>query len=149
KLTGLEKTYRLTDGVSLIAEAKNCAMHMDPDTPDETDTLDVLINPYGLIVASQRLTEFLMERSIPKVEYLPVSILDPKKKPIQEKYFIVHPIDHVECLNADASEGEWDIVDDSALESVRRVVLNLDAVDRSRSIFRPNPLLDVALVRRE
>ena len=149
KLAGVAETYRLVDGDSLESEIDGARMTMDPDTPDATLLADVLINPYAVIVASERLVEFLKARNVAKVEYLPVAIINHRGRPIKEKYFIVHPIKHVDCLDVDASGGRWAAMDDTVIDKVKRIVLVDKKVDAARAIFRPKPLVKVVILRRD
>ena len=149
KLAGLEKTYRLVDGVPLAQGfPEGVSFRMDPDNPHDTLLADNLVNPYMVIVASAAAVDVLRARAVPLVEYLPVSIIDHKGKAVPEPYFIVHPIEHAACLDVAASGGEWDMIDPEVLDSVENVVLDEQRIEAERELFRPKPLVDVVVVRR-
>src|SRR5438552_3993429 len=99
-LVRVEKDYQLRKGVPLASTfPEDAAFTMDPDFPDNTVLTDNLLNTNMMIVASMRLKMFLERQSLRKVEYLPVTIINHKGKPASREYFIVHPIDPVECLD--------------------------------------------------
>lgn len=149
KMAGLDKTYRLVDGVPMQSEFPDGVhFQMDPDNPTDTLLADNLINPYSVIVASDALATFIRDGHGKKLEFLPVSIVDHRGKTVPESYFIIHPVDHVDCLDVDASGGQWDLIDSEVLDSVERIVLDQEKLDPGRSIFRPCPLVDVVVIRR-
>ncbi|MBT8143817.1 MAG: hypothetical protein KJO55_03890 [Gammaproteobacteria bacterium] len=150
KIINFDKPYLLDDGKPLAADFPgDVGLLMDPDTPEDSLLADNLLNPMALIVVSAKLKQLLEERGLQKTEYLPVAIIDHRNRPVDEPYFIVHPINHVQCLDVDASGGEWDLIDDTVLESVERVVLDTPRLEQGRELFRPFPLTDIVVVSRE
>lgn len=157
KLEGVEKKWELNEGVSRAASFPTDAFfHMHRDRPYDTLLTDNLKNINMLIVGSGRLKEFLEKRRVEKVEYLPVTILDHKDKPIRSNYFIIHPIDPVACLDIDRCGATWDELDEDDIESVQRIVIDASMIDEERQVikierklFRPRHFYRITLIRRD
>ena len=143
----VEKQYRLTDGVPMLVDfPSDASFTMDPDFPTDMVLVDNLINTDGLVIVSQELKEFLAGENLQEVEFLPVTIINHKGRPVPDPYFIVHPINHVECLDLEESEAEFDLIDTDAIDSVEQIALDDSKVDSAREFFRPAPFCDVALI---
>jgi hypothetical protein len=148
ELYGVDKQYELDKGIPRLANfPKNARFKMDSDFPHDTLLVDNLDNTDDLIVASRRLKEFLETRPLMHMEYLPIAILDHKKKPVEDEYFIVHPIDLPECLDIKKSQVTWGISKDWA-DKVKQLVIDMTKVEPDRDLFRPKPFYSVILVRR-
>lgn len=147
ELLGVEKQYQLKEGFPRAATfPKDAVFPMHPDRPHDTILLDNLYNTDNLIVVSRRLKEFLEARPLVKVEYLPVTILNHKKKPASRDYFIIHPVDLPQCLDIAKSGVTWGIVDKERVDEVKQLVLDESKVDRE--LFRPKPFFNVIIVER-
>ncbi len=150
ELIGVEKDYQLRKGVpfgaSFPAEA---AFTMDPDFPDNTLLTDNLLNTDLMIVASLRLKQFLDQQGLPKVEYLPVTVLNHKGRPASRDYFIVHPIDPVECLDLDKCQPTWSAIDKTSIKRLKKLVLDESKIEKDRRLFRPKGFHRVILAHQE
>lgn len=149
ELRGVEKTFLLNKGVSLESTFPASASYtMNPDFPTDTMLTDNLINTDMLIVGSLRLKKFLCSRKVTLVEYLPVSIFDHKGKIASGEYFIIHPVDPVECIDIDQSIVEWGLINPDTIDSIERLVINEAKIDSDRQLFRPKLFTDIILVKR-
>jgi hypothetical protein len=148
-LDGVEDTFELSDGVSRAANFGDSATYtMDPNFPNDTILVDHLFNTDFRIVGSLRLKEFLDSRHVTKVEYLPVTILNHKNKPASKDYFIIHPIEPVECLDAEKSGARWSRIDKTRIDKVERLVVDEEKIDPDRVLFRAKAFHRVILTRR-
>jgi hypothetical protein len=146
---GVDDDYALTKGVSQAGGfPPDAAFTMDPDFPNHTLLADNLINLNCMIVASKRLKEFLEMQNLAKVEYLPVKIIDHKGRPVSPEYFIIHPIEPVDCLDVARCEPTWSRIDKSAINRVKRLCLNEEKVGAQRLLFKPHSFFNVVLVHR-
>jgi hypothetical protein len=127
------------------AEAK---MDFDPEHPRDTVRTDNLANTDCLLVISERLCDLLVKRKLVGMEYLPIPILDHKKKPITDKYFIAHTVDHVDCLDLKASKPTFSQIRKTRVTDVEKLVLDPKRVDPKRELFRIKNFADEALVSR-
>lgn len=149
-LEGFEDEFELSEGVPLAARFPEDALfRMDPELPDNTVLTDNLVNKNMLVVASRRLKELLERFALEKVEYLPVTILDHRGRPTKVEHFIVHPLDPVDALDADASGADFSPIDDTVIDEIEKLVLDEDELDPKRRFFRLQGLWEVTLVHRE
>jgi uncharacterized protein DUF1629 len=150
KLIGVDNEFELNDGITRAANfPPSAGFQMDPDKPRWTLLVDNVFNVCMLLVGSQRLKEFLESRGIVKMEYLPVGIINHKRKRAPESYFILHPIDPVECLDINRSGVTWSQIDNQIINEVRHLAIDASKIPADRMIFRPRYFSDVVLVRRE
>lgn len=149
ELKNVKDDHELVFGRSRAADfPRDAQFLMDPDFPTNTVLTDSLYNTDSLIVASQRLVDFLASRRIPSVEYLPVTIIDHKKKPVKARYFIVNPVGLVDCVDAAASGGTPDLILPTTLMSIERLVLDESRIPADRQIFRTVQVNSPVIVRK-
>jgi hypothetical protein len=150
QLIGLDDPEELNEGVTMADRFPGDATFtMHPDFPYNLILTDSLRNTDFLIVASSRLRDFLEKRAILKVEYLPVTIINHKRRAVKDTYYIIHPVDHVDCLDLEKCGVAWSPIDSSVIDSMEQLVLDPDRIDQSRGIFRPKFFPDVTLIKRE
>ena len=150
KLSGIEDEWELTEAIPLASQfPENVEFSMHPDFPNNTLMIDNLQNSYRLIVASNKLKEFLESKNLPKVEYLPIIIKNHKGKIINNNYFIIHPIDPVDCMNLSKSKIEWGIIDEKSIDEVENLVLDENKIDPERKLFRLKYFYDIIIVHKE
>lgn len=149
--TGVAKKFPLHDGLSLAEGFPlDAAFHMHPDHPDDLLLQDSLANSDMCLVVSERLKRAVQALAPPRVEYLPVGIVDHRGRRIREPYYVLHPVDPVDCIDAAASEAEFDtLLDPESIESVQQMVLDEARVPADRQIFRLAHYWGAIVVRRE
>ncbi|MEQ1850440.1 MAG: DUF1629 domain-containing protein [Chthoniobacteraceae bacterium] len=146
----MEKQYQFNDGMSRAENfPSDAAFTMDPEFPDNTLLTDNLINLNMMIVVSSKLREFLEKRAPTHLEYLRVTILNHKGKPASEDYFIIHPIDPVDCLDLPKSQPTYSSMDRTNIKRVKQVALDESKVDRDRLLFRPKSFYRATLIKEE
>jgi hypothetical protein len=148
-LSGVDDVWELLDGLPRAERFPDDASYsMHPDFPDDTLLTDSLINSDMLIVASPKLKAFVEARKLKKVEYLPLRIIDHKGKVASKDYFIIHPIEPVDCLDLEASGAIRSTIDTETIRKVKRLVLDESKLDPDRELFRPKGFYRATLVRR-
>jgi hypothetical protein len=149
QLSPVDKLYEVKKGVprahTFPTDAK---FTVDKDFPNSTLLVDALETVYDLTVVSPRLKEFIAAREPRNVEYLPVTILNHKRRPAAQ-YFILNPVHPVECLDLSASGAEWDVVANEVIDQVERIVIDESKVDDDLLLFKPKFLYRVIIVRRD
>jgi len=149
KLINVDEQFQLPKGVSRAATfPPDAAFTMDPDFPDDTGLTDNLVNTDRLVIVSARLKAFLESQRLPKVEYLPVAILNHEGRPASREYFIVHPIDLSACVDMQRSGVEWSAIDPTSIDTVTSLAIDETSLDPAVTLFRPKPFYDVVLIRR-
>jgi hypothetical protein len=147
---GVEKSFQLRKGISRADSfPANATFTMNPEFPNDTLLADNLFNTNLFIVASIKVKNFLEGQKILQMEYLPVKIVDHKGRVASSEYFIIHPIDPVECIDLKSSDVDWGIIDKTLIDHARRLVLDETKVPPDRQIFRPKPYYRIILVRRD
>jgi hypothetical protein len=150
RLEGVKKQYQLRDGISRVADfPEEAAFAMNPDFPHDTLLTDNIININQMIVASARLKDFMEARKLPKVEFLPVTILNHRGKPVSQRFFIIHLLDHVDCLEVEKCSPVWSKIDTDTIQRLKRLVIDEKRIGKSREIFRPKHFPEVVLVYRK
>lgn len=109
---------------------------MDPDAPRDTILTDFLQNIHSLLIVSRRLKEFLENRGVKAVEYLPVTILNHKGKVASSDYFIVHTVDDIDCLDLAQSGPRYSSIRKESIDRVERMVLDPTRVSPERELFQ-------------
>ena len=134
---GFDKSYLLSEGIKVADQyPKGVYFDMHPERPHDILLVDSLFNTDSELVISESLVNFLTDKKLTNLEFLPVKIMDHKGKYIDEKYFIMNVLDHQNCLDTDASDAEISMIDNKTIESVEQIVLIEDNVDDSFDIFR-------------
>jgi hypothetical protein len=149
-LHGIEAVHELLYGVPRATSfSEDAVWDVDEDAPPNGILPDSINNPYRLLACSRRLVEFLQASEVPRVEYLPVAIRNPKGRIISKDVFIVHPLEPVDCLDVDKSSVEWSPIAETDIDRVARVVLDESKLDPTRQLFRLAKFPDLVLVRRD
>ncbi len=148
-LQGVARAHAMANGESFEKIFPATAQYtFSPDFKRNTLLVDCLINVGTRIVCSERLKNFVKERSPEKVEYLPVRVLDHKGKPVEAPFFIVHPIDPPDCIDHAKSKIDLAASDPDFL-SIDSLVIDETKVSPKRLLFRAKSYPDKILLRRE
>ena len=148
-MKGYAEEWRLMEGQSQKDSFPASArFDMNPEYPKETALTDSLYNIDKQIVASPKLRALLEGLKIPCMEYIPVSVFDLKGKPLDVPYVIAHPIEPIDCLDAEASGAEYSLIDPETIDEVERLVIDERRIDPARLLFRPKGYYDVILAHR-
>ena len=92
----------------------------------------------GQVVVSKKLKEALEDiLTDHRVQYLPVSILNHKKRLASDAYFIVHSQDVFDCIDVKKSGVQWNPLDKNEITLCKKLVINPDAVPKKMKLFRP------------
>jgi hypothetical protein len=129
---------------------ENARMEFDHEhQPRGTVLTDNLINPNRILVVSELLCKFLVNRDLKAMEYLPIPILDHARNLIAENYFIAHTVDNIDCLDIEASKPKFGPLLKARITGVERLVLDPDRMDPERQIFRIKNFADEVIVRQD
>lgn len=147
---GVEDVFALLAGRSLAESfPEGVRFLMDPDEPTEMLLSDSPTNTGSVILASQRLADFMKAQGAPAVEYLPVTVFDHKGRAVSDQFFILHPIDPVDCLDVEESEPSYSLIMEDCIEEVEQIVLDEEKIPADRVYFRCLNFDSVTLVRRD
>ncbi len=148
-LQGVANLYELDEGVPRAQSFPNDAsFSMHPDWPNDTLLIDAYETRYDLTVISPAFADFLQALDIPDLEFLPVIVLDHSNRPVAD-YFILHPIQSIDCLDVEASNAEFDTMDEDRVEELDELVLSENDVPEDRAVFRVSGLAGALFFHRE
>ena len=137
ELKGLEKIYRLRQGISLASTFPEKVTYlMNLQNPYNTLLVDSLFNTQSLLVVSKKLMEFFVNIQIEKVECLPIIIINHKGKPISDPYYILNQIDHVDCLKLDQCGGRWSRIAKDEMTKMEHFIIDESRIPTDRVLFR-------------
>lgn len=124
-------------------------IHVDPTKPDKTIVGEVLRNLSCHVIVSRRLKEFLAEKDLPDVEYLPLKVYNHKNRLVQKEYFIVNPFRPQACLNIPACGFSWRAEPGRDPRHIDQFVVDESNCTSLPLLFRPEPLFSYVLIHRE
>lgn len=126
-------TYKLTEGEEIEPE----------DMPDDRILMsreepgiqvpDLVGNTCSVLIVSRRLKESLESLNKGRTQYLPVKIVNHKKRVASAEHFIVNPLGVVDVLDTQASEIEW--LDGEVVE-VEKMVIDPRKAKKAPDLFR-------------
>jgi len=149
ELSGFDDEHLLRRGQPLAAQWPDDVRYgMDPFRKDHLALADTLPARKPVVVASKRLADFLAARLGERVECLPLTLVNHKKRVVPEPYFIVHPLGPQDALDRERSKPTWSTISPDVVDSVRKLVVDPARVDASVQMFRLAHYLRPVLVRR-
>jgi hypothetical protein len=149
-LRGLERAFRLTDGTPLAASfPADVSLQFNPDFPNDLLLADNMKNTSSLAIVSERLAAVVRDQVTTGIELLPVSLLDHKGGVASKDYFIVHPVDPLDCIDREQSVFEESLIARGEIEFFDRLVLDDTRIPAERKVFRLKGFPDIILVQRE
>jgi hypothetical protein len=144
---GIKDDHELTRGMPRAAGwAKNVTATMSDEYPKDIALGDNLFGT-NLIVVSSRIKEALEAEKMEPVEFLPLSIVNHKKKVASSDYYILNPPFILDCIDLEASEVKWNLIDKTLISRCKRLVLREPSVPANAKVFRAKHLPTRILVR--
>lgn len=145
---GFKRSFRLKRGMPLSEDwPDDVEMEMNEDHPKNTLLVDSLFNVKSLLVISARLKGFLESQPLTGIEYLPLKIKNHKGQHINEEYFVLNLVEHLDCLDNEASQAEKSRMTDN-IKSVKGIVLNQTELLEAQKLFRLKKFGEPTLVAR-
>jgi hypothetical protein len=151
-LMGVPDDFEIHDGVSRLAGwPPDASAAMDPNFPKDIGLADSL-NLAGFVVISARAREFLNDKGVgkpEKIEFLPIKIINHKGRLEAAEYFIVNPLDVIDCVDREASETKAEVLDKKMIRACERLVLRENVIPADLKIFRLGFWSGRIILRRE
>lgn len=140
-IRNVKDAYEIAKGIPRAQGfPKNALFDMDPKFPRYVALSDNMKNGDRMPVVSKKLKEFIEARGPRRVEYLRVGIVNHKKKPVGDEYYVVHPVEVVDCIDTSHSVIRWNRIDKDKIASCNKLVLRPSAIDGKHLLFRPRHL---------
>lgn len=145
-LQGVGDEYEIKRGISRVKNfPKDAHFEMDKRFPRQINLADSIVNLDRMIVASTPLKEFIEAKRPRAVEFLPVSIYNHKGRVASGDYFVISPIEVVDCIDKSQSRFKWNAIDPTIMSSCSKLALDLDVIDPELLLFRPKHLASFVL----
>lgn len=139
----------------LLNEAVPCKDWFPEDTHLQLDKdfglalTDALQNNIKMIVVSEKLKTILDVAAGEYIEFLPVSIDDPRGTPLEAPYFIVNVLRSICCTDTQKSVFEYSSIDKTQIHRFKNLYLIEDKIPEDANIFRLGEKTDTILVRED
>jgi hypothetical protein len=145
--TGVQKSYRLQLGVPLgEGFPPDVYAEMSQNFPKDIKLAD---NLYGavIVVISKNIKEMIEQERVKNVELLPIKIINHKGRIASRNYFILNPLDILDCIDIDKSGVEWNEIRNDEISFCDKLVLKEEKIPLNCDIFRPKFWTRLILVR--
>jgi len=147
-LVGFEDDFEIGLGTPVLHYfPDDVTVAMDPVFDKDTITPDNLRGVVRLV--SGRMSEHLRGKNLQNVEYLPVSVLNHRGRPVQPQYEIIHPIHPIDCLDYTACGITYcDPDDEEFIQEMKSFVLDIDKCGNFPPLFRIERMAEHVLIHR-
>lgn len=148
--TGYDDDWEFYEGIPMAAGfPPGVSLRMSDDHKRNVRLTDNIMNLGTLIVASERLTALLQAKALKNVEFLPVTIINHKRRVASRDYSIVHPVMSQDCLDLQKSGCTYSNISPGDIISVDRLVLDAARIDPNVAMFRIKDFGFPVVLRRE
>jgi hypothetical protein len=148
-LTGVPKSFQIDNGVSRLegwpAEA---AAAMNPDFPKDLGLADSLPGATFQVI-SGKAKQFIEKAAPGNIEFLPMKIINHKGRLASEDYFVVNPLEMVDCIDKDASSVEFNPINKDVISGCAQLVLKEEVIPPDLKIFRAKFWRGMILIGRD
>jgi hypothetical protein len=145
---GVTKSFQIHQGISRLAGwSPDASSAMNPDWPKDIGLADSM-SCENFPVVSAKAKDFFAGESAGKIEFLPIKIINHKGRVASDSYFVVNPLDIVDCIDKDASVVKMNPIN-KQIKGCKQLVLKADAIPPELKIFRLKDWPDVVVIRRE
>jgi hypothetical protein len=148
-LSGVSDDFEIHDGVSrLKGWPDDASAPMHPRYPKDLGLADSLMCG-EFVVISAKTKDFVENEAMGKIEFLPIKIVNHKGRVGPEPYFVINPLEIVDCMDKDASVAEFNSTDEGFISGCEQLVLKEDAIPQELKVFRLGLWSGMILIRRE
>jgi hypothetical protein len=136
-IEGVDRDWELLKGVPRAHDfPAGAVMRMSDLHKRDIGVPDNVMNQAALVVVSERLRRFLEEKKLPNVEYLPIKIMNHKRRVASETHVLVHAVEPVDCLDVAQSQPEYSGIIPTDITEVEDLVLDPSKIDPKVPLFR-------------
>jgi hypothetical protein len=138
KLRNVDDAYKLGMCMSLATSfSADAQVPMDPDFPEEIALADSLEATASLLVVNDRVRELFEANGVQNVEWLPVKVINHKRRPVKEKYYVINVLSSGDCIDIKNSVFEWNKIDQDMMSSIKKLVVDETRLPADVKLFRP------------
>jgi hypothetical protein len=149
KVRNYDNAFELKKCMSLLAKwPTNAELRMDPDVPDDIELVDSLYGPSNTLFVSDRVCRLFESIDVRRLEFLPINVIDHKKRPSADRYFAVNILDQCDCIDTKRSKVEWNDIDPQMISVVDKLVIDPKRIPSDIRLFRPKLMPFAMLIHR-
>ena len=135
-----EDDHMLVDGESMVGQTFNGGLRSEAQAYSKKKLEDFARSQAHIMLVSQKardVIEAFAPGGIPMVEWLPLSLVSSSGKPVTKKsYSVLHPIEHIDALDPNASGATFNPISPTCVNHVERLVMDASKIPADRHIFR-------------
>jgi hypothetical protein len=141
------KNYRYAEGEPLTKEfPKKATVSFSKKWPDRRKLYDFLDNTCDLLIVSSRVRGLLEQLEAKALEFLPLTVLDHKDKPVAEPYFILNPLGGQDIIDMEKSKVVMNTLNPGQIAHINKLVPQPEKVEPGAKLFRASRALRVFFV---
>ena len=118
----------------------------DPDYPDDLRLIDHFGNSESVFPISPKLKSFLEELRLPNLQFIPVEMLDHKRR-VLATYYLMHLTVLIDCMDIEKSKATENKLRKGTFSSVKALVLDEKKIPADAKLFRIARLYKAVAVR--
>src|ERR1019366_10147436 len=146
---GFKDQFLLLEGVPLLNEwPEDVVCKMSPQYPKDVKLTDNLYGGNYAVISKRLKDKTVALAGASQVEFLPVSVLNHKKRVASKDYFVMNPVGTLDCIDIEKSGVVWNALNKGLISQVEQLILKGDVVPPEVGVFRPTNMAHVILVRR-
>lgn len=133
----VDRIWELSKGISRVGDlGDGIECKMDPRRPKDVGLADN-VRGAGFPVVSRALKQSL-ERDLThnRVEFIPVRLVNHKGRVASDQYYVLNPLDIVDCIDLEESGVEWNRISPSSISYCKALVLKEEAIPEGFTVFR-------------
>jgi hypothetical protein len=142
--------FQLSECVSLKATfPAEAEVRMDPDYPSDIELVESLYAGRAELIVNAAVCQLFERAGVRNIELLPIKVINHKKKPVKDAYFVVNILSQVDCIDLAKSAGiEWNSIDPTMMDSIQTMVLDAGRLPADLKLFRPAKMSYLMLIQR-
>lgn len=122
---------------------------MNKAYPKQVAVSDSLENMDDMVVVSAALRDFVETQAPRSLEILPVRIINHKGRDVGQPFWILNPLEIVDCIDQAASKVRFGALDPTEIVTYEKLMLDPSAIPADLLLFRPKFLEGAVMVRRD
>jgi hypothetical protein len=146
--SGFERSYIVDQGASCLG-AIDGTMSVPLTRKHKGMKLDDFIsNLFDWLIVTERVKDVLAAECN-NVEVYPLEILDQKGKPVKARYFFVHPVGTVDCVDLEKSTFKRNAAFPDKILTFRKLVLDEKRIPGDLKLFRIKEQPETIIIRKD
>ena len=137
------RSYRLAEGIPIVKDYPEDPWEVSLQLGDVYLGLQLpslIGNTSGLLIVHRDVGDLIKQYRIGKIEILPFTLYDHKRRIHSKEYVFVNPLGTFDCLNEEFSELKR--ADSGKILRIKRLVLDREKIKNGNDLFRMKEMPD-------